>query len=438
MAEHESLIARLNLIAQDAANLNSRARNEVLDATLSCSAKLLAQPSTDPSDALNELQDQRIDPIAFQTDDMDTSALTVPPVWHSFPGDHETPTGDPWTEDLSQQSTENLPSSFVTPYELESLNYSPMSISFDQQYIQNSHRLSIEMATPFDWSTSFPNHSPSTAGTVALGSLNDGYQMPDLTGEIYNPLAPHPTFGLWNNLNPIALFGSSANTTIITNSMTDGPTIDLFNRTHISSHLDDLVPTPQHLVRSAMDQLDSGIDHPSSSFTRPVAHLDVDPCMFQEPGGTNKSLRGEEPPTPRTFQRLAFQGIITTAESFLATNTYNTAPAFMKSGECFDRELSWDQQRRLCGEFKATNVGPLPGRSESGRVVKAIRKKKTPSPEERRQIAETRRMGACYLCNRDRSKVGLVSFNRFGYHLISSWRWRPRIANTPTRAPAGL
>ena len=409
MAEHEVLVARLNLIAQDAAELESRARKAVLDATLSCSAKLLAQPSTDQSDALKDLQVQRIDPLPLQTDDMDTSAVTVPAVWDSLPGDHEIPTGDPWAADFSQQSTENLPSSFVNPCGPKSLNYSPMSICFDQQYIQNSCCRSIEMGTPSDWSTSFPNHSPSTAGTVALGSLNGGYQIPDLTDEIYSPPAPHATFGLWNNLSPIALFGSSANTATITNSMT----IDLFNSTRDSSYLDDLAPIPRHLVPSAQDQLDSGIDHSNTSFTRPVADLDVDRCVFQEPVGTSTFLWGEESPTPRTFQRLAFQGKITTADSCLATNTYNTVPAFMGSSEGFDCELPWDQQQRLCGELKATRVGLLPGRSESGKVVKTIRRKKTPSPEERRQIAETRRMGACYLCNRDRRKVGLVSFNRF-------------------------
>ena len=156
MAEYEALIARLNLIAQNTAKLDSHARKAVLDATLSCSAELLAQPSTEPSDALNELQVQRIDSLPLQKDDMDTSAVTVPRVWDSFPGDHENPTGDPWAAEFSQQSTEYLPSSFVTPCGPDSLNYSPMSICFDQQNIQNSHRLGIEMDTPFDWSTSFP------------------------------------------------------------------------------------------------------------------------------------------------------------------------------------------------------------------------------------------------------------------------------------------
>ena len=413
MAEHEALVARLNLIAQDAAKLDSRARKVVLDATLSCSAKLLAQPSADQSDALNKLQVQRIDPLPLQKDDMDTSTTTVPAIWNSLPGDHETPTGDPWAADFSQQSTENLTSSFVYPCKPKSLNYIPMSMCSDQQYLQSSRCRSIGMGTPSDWSTSSPSHSPSTADTVALSSLNDGYQIPDLIDEIYNPLAPHPTFGLWNNLNPIALFESSANTTTVTNGITDGLTIDLFNSTRNSSYLDDLVPIPQHLVPSAQDQLDSGIDLSNTSFTRPIAHLDVDPCIFQEPVETSTFLRSDESPTSRTFQRLAFQGGITTAQSCLATDTYNTAPAFMKSGKGFDWELSWDQQRRLCGELKATNVDSLPGHSELGKVVKAIRKKRTPSLEERRQIAETRRMGACYLCNRDRSKVGLVSFNRF-------------------------
>ncbi|KAM0797764.1 hypothetical protein BDR22DRAFT_892012 [Usnea florida] len=327
MAECEALIARLNLIAQNTAKLDSHARKAVLDATLSCSAKLLAQPSTDTSDALNELQVQRIDPLALQMDDMDASAVTIPPVWDSFPGDHGNPTGDPWAADFSQQSTENLQSSFVNPYEPILLKYSPMSILFDQQYIPNSRCLGIEMNTPFDWSTSFPNHSPGTAGTVALGSPNDGYQMPDLIDEVYSPLAPHPTYGLWNNVIPVALFGSPANTTTITSTMTDDLTIDLFNSAHNSSHLDDLVPTPQHLVLSAIDQVDSGIDHLNSSFTRPLAHFDVDTCIFQEPLETSTFLRGAEPPTPPASERLAFQGRVTTAESCLATNTYNTVPA---------------------------------------------------------------------------------------------------------------
>ena len=409
MAEYEALIARLNLIAQNTAKLDSHARKAVLDATLSCSAELLAQPSTDPSDALNDLQVQRIDPLPLQINEMDMSAVTVPPVWDSFPGDHKNPTSDSWAADFSQQSTEVLPSSFVNLYEPKSLNYNPMSIYLDQQDIPNSHCLGIEMDTLFNWSTSFLNHSPGTVGTVALGSPNDGYRMPGLIDEIYSPLAPQSTFGLWSNANPIALFGSLANTTTITNNMTNGLTIDLFNSSHGSSHMGDLIASPP----SAIDQLDSGIDHLNSSFTRPVAHHDHDPCVFQEPVGTSTILRGEELPTPPTSQRLAFQGRITMAESSLATNPYNTVPAFMKSGEGFDCERSWDQQRGLCGELKATNVGSLPGRSESGKVVKAIRKRKKPSPEDRRQIAETRRVGACYLCNRDRSRVGLVSFNRF-------------------------
>ena len=236
--------------------------------------------------------------------------------------------------------------------------------------------------------------------------------MPGLIDEVFNPLAPHPTFDLWNNANPSALSGSSANTSIVANNMTDGLTFDLFNDTHSSSHLDDLAPNPQHLVLSAIDQLDSGIDHLNSSFTRPL-HFDVDSCIFQEPVGTSTFLRGAEPPMPPASERLAFQGRVTTAVSCLATNTYNTVPAFIKFGEDIDCERSWDQQQRLCGELKATNVGSLPGRSESGKVVKVIRKRKTPSPEDRRRIAETRRMGACYLCNRDRSRVGLVSLNRF-------------------------
>ena len=411
MAEHEGIIARLNPIAQDAAKLDSRTRKEVFDARLSCSAKLLAQPSTDPSDPLNEPQVQRIDNLSPQTDDMDTSAITVPPVRDSFPGDHETSTGDAWAADSSQQSIGNLPSSFVTPYEPESLNYSPTSTIIDQQYMQNAHCLSIEMGTPFDWFTCFPNQSPNTAGTVAHSCLNDSYQMPDLTHETYNPLAPHHTFDLWNNLNPIGLFGSLANTTTIPNSMTDSLAIDLFNSTHNPFYLDYLVPISQYLSPSTIDQSDSGNDHLNSSITRPVAHLDIDPCIFQEPVGTGRFLRSEELSTPCTFQRPAFQGSVT-AETCLATNTHDTVPAFVELGESFDCELPWDQQQGLCGELKATSVVSLPGRLESGKVVKAIRKKKALSPEERRRIAETRRMGACYLCNRDRSKVGLVNFNR--------------------------
>ena len=408
MAEHEGLIAQLNLITQDAAKLDSRIRKEVLDATLSCSAKLLAQPFTDPSDALNEPQVQRMDYLPLQADDTDTSAVTVPLVWDSFPGDHDTPTGHPWAADFSQQSTENLSSWYVTPY--ESLKYSPMSMCFDQQYIQNAHCLSIEMGTPFDWSTCFPNQSPNTAGTVAHSCLNDSYQMSDLTDEIYHPLAPHHTFELWNNLNPIGLFGSSANIATVSNSMTDSLAIDLFNSTHNSFYLDYLVPISQQVVPSTIDQLDSGTDHLNSSFTTPVAHLGIDPYNFQEPVGTSTFVRSEELSTPCTFQRPAFQGRITTAKSCLATNT---VPAFVELGEGFDCEVPWDQEQGLCSELSATSVVSLPERLESGKVVKAIRKKKTTSPEERRRIAETRRMGACYLCNRDRSKVGLVNFNRF-------------------------
>ena len=396
------------MIAQDAVKLDSRTRKEVLDATISCSARLLAKPSTDPSDALNEPQVQRIDHLPLQINDIVTSAVTEPPVWVSFPGDHDTPTGDAWAADFSQQSTKNPSSSYVIPS--ESLKYSPMNMCFDQQYIQNAHCLSIEMGTPFDWSTCFPIQSPNTAGTVAHSCLNDSYQMPDLTDEIYNPLAPHHAFELWNNLNPIGLFGSSANTTTIPNSMTDSLAIDLFNSTHNPFYLVYLVPISQHLVPSTTDQLDSGTDHLNSSFTRPVAHLGIDPCIFQDPVGTSTFSLSDELSTPCTFQRPAFQGIITTAESCLATNTYNKVPAFVEFGEGFDCELPWDQQRGLCGELKATSVVSLPERSGSGKVVKAVRKKKTPSPEERRRIAETRRMGACYLCNRDRSKVGLVNF----------------------------
>ena len=94
MAEHEDLVARLRSIAQDATKLDSRARQEVLDATISCSAKLLAQPSTDQSDALNEPQVQPIPLLPFQTDDMDMSA-----------DDHETPTGDHCGADFGQLST---------------------------------------------------------------------------------------------------------------------------------------------------------------------------------------------------------------------------------------------------------------------------------------------------------------------------------------------
>ena len=398
MAEHECLVARLNLIAEDPAKLDSHARKEILDATISCSAKLLTQPSTDQWDALNEPQVQPIYPSLLPMGNVVPWAVTVLPEWDSLPSNHEPQTGDLWVTGFSQQSTETLPSSFVPPCEPHSFNYSPMAMNPDQQYIQNSRCPNIETDTSSDWSTSLPNHSPSMPGTVACGSLNDSYRMPDLTDEIYNPLALHPTSGLWNDLNPITTFGSSANTTTIPDSMTDGLTIDLFNSSYDSSYLNDMGHIPHHLVPSAIDQLEPGFDHLKSSWTRPVAHLDVDPCIFQEPVGTCTVLRGEEPPTP---------------ESYLATSTYNTVPAFIESGAAFDCDLPWDQQQRLCGELKARNVGSRPVRSQSGKIAKAIRKKKAPSPEERRRIAETRRIGACHLCNRDRRKVGLVSFNQF-------------------------
>ena len=413
MAEHEDLVARLNLITADATKLDSRARQEVLDATIPCSAKLLAQLSTDQSDALNELLVQPIPLLPLQTDDMDISAVTEPPKWDSFPDDHEIPTGDHCAADFGQQSTETLLSCFVPQYEPEMPSQSTMGTYSDQQHIQNTDCRNIEMSTPFDWSTSSPNHFSSLPGTVDLGSLNDSYQMPDLTDEINNTLASHPTFGVWNNSNPITLFGSSTETTTVPSNMADGLTIDLVNGTHNSFYLDDMVPIPEHLVPTAMDQPDSEFDHLNSSCNEPIAHLDLDPRIFQEPAGTHTLLRGQQPPTSRTFQRPAFHGRVTTPETYLATTTYDTVPAFVESGEGFDCELPWDQQQRLCGELKATNVGSLPGRSESGKVVKAIKKKKTQSPEERRRIAETRAMGACYLCNRDRSKVGLVSFSRF-------------------------
>lgn len=410
MAEHEVLIARLNLIAQDAAKLDSRARQEVLDATISCSAKLLAHPSTDQSDALNEPHVQPIYLLPFQTGDRDTSAVTVPPKWDIIPGDHENP---PWAAVFSQQSAEISPSSFVPPYERESLNYSPMGMYCDQQHIQNSHFPTIQMDHPFDWSKHLPNHSLSMPGTVAHGSLNDSYRMPTLTDEMNNPLALHPTCGLWNDFDPVVLFGSSADTTTIADSTADSLTINLFNSSHNSSYRNDIGHLSQHLIRSATDQLEPGFGHLNSSFTRPVAHLDVDSCIFQEPVGIGTFSRGEEPPTPRTFQRLKFHGRITTPDSYLTTNTYDTRPASITSGADFDCDLPCDRQQRLCGELKATNVGSLPGRSESGKPGKAIRKKKALSPEERRRITETRHIGACYLCNRDRRKVGFVSFNQF-------------------------
>ena len=71
-----------------------------------------------------------------------------------------------------------------------------MGTYYDQQHIQNTHCQNIIMSTPFVWSTSFLNHLSSLPGTEPLGSLNDSYQMPDLTDELNNTLAPHHTFGL--------------------------------------------------------------------------------------------------------------------------------------------------------------------------------------------------------------------------------------------------
>ena len=249
------------------------------------------------------------------------------------------------------------------------------------------------------------------SGTVARGSLNDSYRMPALTDQIYNPLALHPTSGLWNDFDPVVLFGSSADTTTIADSTADSLTINLFNSSHNSSYRNDIGHLSQHLVRFETDQLEPGFDHLNSSFTRPVAHLDVNSCIFQEPVGTGTISRGEEPPTPRTFQRLMFHGRITTPDSYLTTTTYDTCPASITSGADFDCNLPCDQQQRLYGELKATNIGSLPGSSEPGKTAKAIRKKKALSPEARRRIAETRHIGACYLCNRDRRKVGFISFN---------------------------
>ena len=418
MADQEGLVARLNLIAQDAAMLDSHARKEVLDAAISCSAKLLTQSSTDHSNALSEPHVQPSYLLPFQTGDRDTSAITVPPKWDSIRGDHENP---PWPAFFSHQSAETPPSSFVPPYERESLNYSLMGMYSDQQHIQNSHLPTIQMDYPFDWSKNLPNHSPSMPGTVARGSLNDSYRMPALTDEIYTPLALHPTSGLWDDFDPVVLFESSADMTTIADSTADSLAINLFNSSHNSSYRNDIGHLSQHLVRSATDQLEPGFDHSNSSFTRPVAHLDVDSCIFQEPVGTGTFSRGEEPPTPHTFQRLAFHEKVTTPDSYLATLTYDTFPASIISGADFDCDFPWDQQQRLCRELKARNVRSLPVRSESGTNAKAIRKKKALSPEERRRIAETRHIGAYYLCNRDRRKVGLVSFNGFGYYLISCW-----------------
>ena len=153
MAEHEGLIARLNLIARDAAKLDSHARKEVLDAAISCSAKLLTQSSTDQLEALSEPHVQPIYLLSFQTGDRDTSAIAAPRERDSIPGDHYTP---PRAADFSQQSTESPSSSFVPPYERESLNYSPMGMYSDQQHIQNSQIPTIQMDYPFDWSKACP------------------------------------------------------------------------------------------------------------------------------------------------------------------------------------------------------------------------------------------------------------------------------------------
>ena len=133
-----------------------------------------------------------------------------------------------------------------------------------------------------------------------------------------------------------------------------------------------MVPIPEHLVPTAMDQLDSEFDHLNSSCTRPIAHLDLDPCILQEPAGIHAFLPGQKPPTPRTFQRPAFHGRVTTPETYLATNTYDTVPAFVESGADFDCDPPLDQQRRLRSELKARNVRPLPGRLDFGKIVKAV------------------------------------------------------------------
>lgn len=412
MADYEHLIAQLKSITDDPTKLDGDTQKRILEATKSCSAKLRTRPPIEQLGVLNESSVQTIDPLLLQ------DSVTTPLECDSLPGNHEAPTNDPRTVGFNQQSTETLsPSSglYHIPLNLESLDYSSMELSFDPQQVQDSQASNIFNDSSSNWSTSFPDISPYMAGLVSSSLLNNSNQAPDLMDTAYDPLPLDLTTNTYNDFDDTFPLGFPTETKIGPVNMDQRLTTNTLGSVHNASYWNDIGQNAWRLASSPMDQSHAGFNQLPHWPTRSSANIIIDPLILEEPTERDPFSLREGLPTPGDYQRRALQGR-TTPDVNLDPCNINTAPNHLVVSVGASCDLPRDGQQDLGRELRATNPSSL---SVHSVVSKTIQKpntssshRKPNSQEERRKIAERRRIGACYLCSRGRLKVSLISYHQ--------------------------
>ena len=410
MADYEQLIAQLKSITDNPTKLDGDTQKRILEATKSCSATLRTRPPLEQISVVDQSSVPTIDPLLLQ------DSVTAPLECDSVPGNNEAPTNGPRTFGFNQQSTETLsPSSglYDIPLNLESLDYSSMEWSFDSQQVQDSQTSTIFNDSSSNWFSFFPDIPPNMTGLVSSSLLNNSNQAPDLMDTAYDPFPLNLTTNTYNDFDHTFPLGFPTETNIGPVNMDQHLTTNTLGSVPNASYWNDIGQNAWRLAPSPMDQSHAGFNQLPHWPTRSSPDIIIDPSILEEPTERDPFLLREGLPTPGDYQRRALQGRATPDVSLDPCN-FKTAPTLLAVSAGSSCDLPRDGQQELGRELTATNPSSLSVHSVVSKPIQKANKvssrRKPKSPEERRKIAERRRIGACCLCSRDRLKVSLVSF----------------------------